>query len=154
RDAQPRELTLGIFMPVEAELGIEWKVAAELQKEGAEIAVYGIDIVVVHHRRRAYDPRIGQPRLGAAALLGAEYRGLLLRIADEYHPFLFLELGQILFHYVDFALTLANRHHFKCILRDVALKCRDEASGHRAHQGRGWQRLSAMVAEESHNSSL
>src|SRR4029453_1525933 len=142
------------FMPIDAELGIEWKVAAELKKEGTKIAVYGIGIVGVHHCRRAHDPRIGQPRPGAPALLGAEYGGLLLRLADEYYPFLFLELGQILFHPLVFALTLTKMHNGNCILRDVALKRRYEAAGHRAHQSRGGQRLFAMVAKEPHNSLL
>src|SRR5262249_22472502 len=34
------------------------------------------------------------------------------------------------------------------------LKHRYEASGHRAHQGGGWQRLSTMLAKEPHNSLL
>jgi hypothetical protein len=56
-DALVRELILRIFMSVQAQLGIEWKAGAELEKEGAEIAVHRIDVVVVHHRGRANDPR-------------------------------------------------------------------------------------------------
>src|SRR3984893_16607776 len=49
-DAFLRELALGVFMAVQAELGIERKVAAELEEERTEIAVDRIDVIVVHHR--------------------------------------------------------------------------------------------------------
>ena len=57
-DAFLRELALGVFMAVQAELGIERKIAAELEEERTEIAVDCIDVIVVHHRGGPYDPGI------------------------------------------------------------------------------------------------
>ena len=50
-DALPLQLTLGVFMAVEAQLGVIGKVAAELEKERPKITVDRIDVVVVDHCR-------------------------------------------------------------------------------------------------------
>jgi hypothetical protein len=67
-----RELTLGVFMAVQAQLGVIREIATELEKERREIPVDGVDVVVVHHCRRFDDPRgrLAGPR--ATPLLGAE----------------------------------------------------------------------------------
>src|SRR6516225_3590484 len=72
----PSELLLGVFVTVEAQLGIEWKVGAELQKERAEVAIHRVDVIVVHHGGGAHNPWIGQAGDRAPALLGAEHRRL------------------------------------------------------------------------------
>src|SRR5207342_2739657 len=58
RDAFACELALGVFVTVQAQLGIEWKVGAELEEERSEVAVHRIDVVVVHHRGGLHDPGI------------------------------------------------------------------------------------------------
>ena len=83
-----RQLALGVFMAVDAQLGIVGKVGAELQEERAEVLVHRVEVIVVHHGGRSHDPRIGPAGGRAAALLGAEHRRLLLRLADEDDPFL------------------------------------------------------------------
>jgi len=91
-DALPLQLTLGVFMAVEAQLGIVGKVAAKLEKERPKIIVDGIDVVVVHHRRRLDDPRVRPAAVRAVPLLGAEDRRLLLGLADKNDPFFEREL--------------------------------------------------------------
>src|SRR6476620_1983655 len=140
RDLFLRQLALGIFMAVQAQLGIEWKVAAELEEEGAEIPVHRIDVVVIHHRGRAYDPWIGLPGLGTPALLGAEYWRLLLSLADEHHPFFHGEFGQIFCHNLVLALPLAKLHERNLMLYREALQRSHKPSRHWGHQGRGRQR--------------
>src|SRR6201982_3527651 len=80
--------TLGVFVPVKAELGIERKVAAELEKERSKIPIDGIDVIVVHHRAAAHDPRIRLSRFRVAAPFGPEHRRVLLSLADEHDAFL------------------------------------------------------------------
>src|SRR5437016_3018971 len=123
-------------MAVDAQLGIERKVAAELEKEGAEIPVYRIDVVVVHHCGRTHDPWIGLAGFWISAPLGAEHRRLLLSLADEYYPFLFLELGQMLRHHLVFALPLVKLQKSNFTLRHEALHCSHKASAHLMYQRR------------------
>ena len=80
-DAFLGELTLGVFVAVEAELGIERKVAAELEKERPKIPIDSIDVLVVHYRAAAHDPRIRLSRFRVAAPLGPEHRGVLLGLS-------------------------------------------------------------------------
>src|SRR5215468_3278927 len=72
-----------VFVAVEAEFGIEGKVAAELEKERPEIPIDGIDVIIVHHCAAAHDPRIRPSCFRAAAPLGPEHRGVLLGLAHE-----------------------------------------------------------------------
>ena len=57
-DAVAGELALGVFVPVQTQLGRVRKVGTELEKERAEVAVDGVDLVVVDHRRGLYEPRV------------------------------------------------------------------------------------------------
>src|SRR6267378_1895912 len=93
-DAFPRELPLGVFVAVQAELGVERKVAAELEEEWPEVAIDGINVIVVHHRAAPHDPWVRPPAGRAATPLGAEHRSVLLRLADEHHPFLMRKAPQ------------------------------------------------------------
>ena len=43
-DPFARQLPLGIFVPVDAELGVERKIGAELDKERAELAVDSVNV--------------------------------------------------------------------------------------------------------------
>src|SRR6201993_2277528 len=102
------ELTLGVFMAVEAELGIERKVAAELEKERSKVPIDGIDVIVVDHRAAAHDPRIRLSRFRVAAPFGPEHRGVLLCLADEHDPFLGRKAPQMLGHHLVLRCPLQN----------------------------------------------
>ena len=153
-DAFAGELALGVFVTVEAQLGIERKVGAELQEERAEVAVHRIDVIVVHHGGGAHDPRIGQAGDRAPALLGAEHRRLLLGLADEHHAFLLVEFAQVLRHHGVLALALAELHERNLMLRHEAFQLGHEVAAHRAHQRRRRQRLAAVLAKEAHDPAL
>jgi hypothetical protein len=137
-------------MAVEAQLGVIGEVGAKLEKERPEIIVDGINVVVVDHRRRLDDPRIRPAAVRAVPLLGAEDRSLLLRLADKNDPFFEREVAQALHHHIVFALAFAKQHDGKAMPRDKAVELHHKPPAHRAHQGRGGQRLPAMVAEKAH----
>jgi hypothetical protein len=153
-DAFARQLPLGVFVPIQVQLGIERKVAAELEEERAEVAIHRVDVIVVDHCARAHDPGIGLTGLRVPALLGAEYRRLFLRLADEHNPFVFVERTQMLGHHGVFALPLVELHERHPLLGRKSFQRRDEAPADRAHQCPRWQRLAAMIAEKPHNSLL
>ena len=151
RDPFARELVLGIFVAVEAEFRVERKVAAEFEEERPKIAVDGVDVVVVHHRGRAHDPRVGRPGGRAFALLGAEHGRLLLRLADEQDAFPLPKAAQMFGHHVVLALALAERNERKPCPGHEAFQRRHEGARHRVHQRGRRQRLAAMGAEELHD---
>ena len=136
RDAFAGELSLGVFVTVEAQFGIERKVGAELQKERAEVAIHRVDVIVVHHRSGSHDPRIGQAGDRAPALLGAEHWRLFLSLADEHHAFLLVEFAQALRHHGVLALALAELHERNLVLRHEAFQLGHGGAAHRAHQRR------------------
>src|ERR1700732_629486 len=82
-------------MAVNAELGVVRKVRTELEEEGAEVAVQGIDVVVIDHGRRTHNPGIVLAALLVVPLLGAKDRRFLLRLADEGHAFSLAELSPV-----------------------------------------------------------
>jgi len=124
-DALLGELLLGVLVAVQAELGVVWEVAAELQEERPEVAVDGLDVVVVHHGAGADDPRIA-PAVRRVPLLGPEHRGLLLSLADEHHAFGALEAPQALGHHVVLALAGSELHHLDPVLSGATLPFRHE----------------------------
>ena len=87
------QLTLGILMTIQTELGIVGKVGTVLEKEGAKVLVNRINVVLIHQRRRTHDPRIAHSCLWITPFLGPEYVDLLLRFANEQHPFCLCKLG-------------------------------------------------------------
>ena len=133
-DRLAAELTLGVFMAVEAQLGVVWEVAAELEKERAEIAIEGVDVVVVDHRRRLDDPWISLAGAGAAPLLGAEHRGPLLGLADENNAFLCGKAAQMLGHHVVFALALGEGDDRQPMAGGKTFEFGNEPAAHRRHQ--------------------
>ena len=153
-DAFAGKSLLGVFVTVDAQLGIERKVGAELQKERAEVAVHRIDVIMVHHGGRAHDPRIGLPGDRAPALLGAEHRRLLLGLADEHHAFRPVEFAQLLRHHRILALALAELHERNLMLRHEAFQLGHEGPADRAHQRRRRQRLTTVLAKEAHDTAL
>ena len=148
------QLALGVFVAVETQFGIERKVGAELEEERAEAAVHRVDVVVVHHRGGAHDPRVRQAGDRALALLGAEHLRLLLGLADEHHAFRPMEFAQVLRHHVVLALALAELDERNPMLRHKAFQPGHEVPAHRAHRRRRRQRLAAVFAEEPDNPEL
>jgi hypothetical protein len=150
-DALLPELALGVFVAVQAQLGIERKVAAEFEEERSEIPVDGVDVVVVHHRAAPHDPRIGPARARAPASLGAEHGRVLLRLADEHDPLLMRKVPQMLGHDRILALPLAKLHEWDPMPGRKILQLRHKAPGHRAHQRCRRHRLPAMIAKKPDN---
>jgi hypothetical protein len=153
-DVFASQLPLGVFVAIDAKLGIERKVGAELQEERPEVTVYRIDVIVVHHGGGPHDPRVRLTGLWTPALLSAEHRGLLLRFADEDDPFFLAEVAQVLRHHRVFSLSFAERHQRHILAHHKLFQRRHKAPTHRAHQGRRRQRLAAMVPEEAHYPKL
>ena len=90
-DPAQGELALEPLVAVDAKLRVVGKVAAELQEERAEVPIHSVHVELIDHRRGAHQPGVGRARLRIAPPLGAKHRRLLLRFADEQHPFLGLE---------------------------------------------------------------
>src|SRR3954454_10768014 len=102
------QLPFGVFVTVDAELGVVWKVRAEFQEERSELAVHAVEIEVVHHRRGPYQPWISRARLLTAAALGSEHGRLLLGFADEHHSFGLSELLSLFRSNLILALSFAE----------------------------------------------
>ena len=92
--------------------------------------------------------------IGLLALLGAEDRGLLLRLADEHDAFWLAEFCQILRHHAVLALALAELDEGNVMVRHHAFQLGDEVAADRTHQRRRRQRLATVLAEESDNPAL
>jgi len=120
-------------MAIQAELGIKREVAAELQEERSEVPVHGVDVVVVHHRAAPHDPRVRPTRRRAPAALGAEHRGLLLRLADKHDPFIPPKLPQMFGHHRVLALPRTKLHERNPMAAYKVLQFRHERPRHRAH---------------------
>ncbi len=100
------ELALEVFVPVDAELGGVGKIGAELQEEGTEVLVHGVEVVKVHHRGGVVDPGDGALSGAEAFAYGARDGGLFLGDADKEDSLAALELAQVLLHDLVFALPL------------------------------------------------
>jgi len=91
---------------------------------------------MIHHRRRADDPRIDAPSV--PPLFRAKDRGFLLRLADEQHPFVTGEAGKVLLRDLVFALPLLERHEVDALGSGEPFDRVDESLTHgRNHHGRG-----------------
>src|SRR5262245_6624743 len=135
-------------MPVEVELPVVGKVAAELQKERPEIAIDSIEVIVIHHRRRLHDPGIALSCLCIPAFLGTKHGRLFLGLTHEDDPFLPLEFRQPLFRHFVLALSLSKLHHWNLVLLNETLDGLDELPADRSHQCRRRPRLLSMVSEK------
>jgi hypothetical protein len=113
---------------VEAQLGGVREIRAELQEERAEVGVDGIDVELVDHPGGLHDPRIRLP-VGVAASFGAKHHRLLLRPANEQHPLLGGEPGQVLAHHVVLALPLGEVHPGQPLVTGEAAHPRAERVG-------------------------
>src|SRR5262249_59533941 len=45
------QLSLDVFVAVEAQLGVAWKVRTELDEEGAEVLIHAVEVVMVEDRK-------------------------------------------------------------------------------------------------------
>jgi hypothetical protein len=139
-------LPLGPLVAVEAQLGVEREVAAELQKERAEIVIDAIKVKLVHHPGLQRDPRV-RGAVVAAALAGPEQRDLLLRPADEQHALGPGEGGQELAGHVVFALALGEVDPGDLPLGGEGPHRPGERLGHRRQCCRGRHRLAQVPAD-------
>ncbi len=103
-----RQLPLEGLVPVQTQLGVVRIIGADLEKERPEVVVQTIEIKVIDHRRGLHDPGIDRAGLRVAALLGAEYRRLLLGLANDQHALPPLRRHPIRQHNVLLPLPLRN----------------------------------------------
>ena len=89
------QLALGVFMPVQAQLGIVGKVGTELQEKGAEVLVHAVEVIIIDQGGGFDDPRIAGVLLRVVPFLSAIDGALLLRFADEDHAFALCEFGAL-----------------------------------------------------------
>jgi hypothetical protein len=48
------QLALEVLVPVQIDLGVVRKVGAELQEEGAEVAIHTVEVVMIHQGRQPH----------------------------------------------------------------------------------------------------
>src|SRR4029450_4896992 len=101
-------------MRIDDELGVVGKVRAEFQKKRPEVLVHAVEIVMVDHPCRLYDPGIGRARALTAATLRPHDARFFLRLADIQHPFVLLELPHVPLRDVVFALAPHSRRLPRC----------------------------------------
>ena len=135
-------------MPVDAQLGVVGEVRTELQEERAEIIVDGVEVVLVDHRRRGCQPRIGGAGGGVVAAFSAQHARLLLRPADVENALAPGPRAQVLPRTLVLALATAERHDVDPVVLGVALDGFDEALGHGRHQRRRRYRPAVHLPEE------
>ncbi len=140
-------------MPVQAQLRGVGEVRAELDEEGAEVAVHQVEVVLVDHGRGTHDPRVG-PTLTVPSLLGAEDRHLLLGLAHEEYAFVLLEPGQEPPGHVVLALTPPECDERHVLFVDEGLDGTHERSADWRHESRRWHGLAAMTSEKADHAEL
>jgi hypothetical protein len=132
-------LALGPLVAVDAQLGVEREVAAELQEERAEVLVQAVEVELVDHPGGALDPGVGTAVV-PASLLGAEQRALLLGPADEQHAFGAGEVGQVGVRKVVLALALGKVHPGDGVVAGESVHRLGERLGDRRQGGGGSHR--------------
>jgi hypothetical protein len=93
-------------MPADAELRVVGKVRAELQEEQSEVVVHAVDVEVVQPSRGPHLSWIRDSSLFIPPTLGAEHRGLLLRLPNKYNSLGSFELPALLRRDVVLSLAL------------------------------------------------
>jgi hypothetical protein len=148
------ELTLGILVTIQAQLGGEGKIGTKLQEERAEVLIHAIPVVVVDHGRGTNDPRIALTGLGVASLFGSEDGSLFLRFAKEHHALSLIEVAELFGHHLLLALSFLEQDQRDLVLLGKAFGGSDEALGHGTHEGRGSNGLSPMAVKKLHHSAF
>src|SRR3712207_5875238 len=80
-DARAFQLSFGVFVPVQAQFAVVREIRTELQKEWSEVAVYAIEIVVVHEGSGLHNPRVLRSGLRVVALLSSIHATFFLCLA-------------------------------------------------------------------------
>src|SRR5258708_14072222 len=111
-DPPPFQLAFRVLVPVDTELRVVGKIRAKLQEERAEVTVNRVEVVLVHHRRRAVEPCVRGARVGVPPSSCSEDRRLLLRLAHEEDPLLAAKALPILRGHVVLTLFLLERETF------------------------------------------
>jgi hypothetical protein len=143
------QLLFYVLVSVQAKLGIVGEVRAELQEEGAEIAVHAVNIKVIDHGGGTDQPGVGGPGLLIAPPLGAEHACFLLRLADEQYAFRCGELLPIGGGHIVFALTLFKQDDGDFLLFGKLIHLHDECLGDGIHQGTGGELVAAVKPEKA-----
>ena len=112
------------------------------------LVVDGVEVVVVHHRRRVGQPRVGRSGVGAVAALGPQHPRLLLRLADVEDALAPGPVAEVLPGPVVLALAAPERHDVDAVAFGVVLDRLDEALGQRRRQDRRGHRAAVELAEE------
>ena len=149
RDPGLGGLALGPMVAVEAQLGVEREVGAELHEERAEVVIDAIEVPLVDHAAGLDDPWV-RGAVGVAAFLGAEHPGLLLRPADEQHPLATTRRGmrgEILVHHVVLALSLGEVHDRHPAAAGIPSHRGAESLGDRRQRRRRGDRTTQLVAQ-------
>ena len=136
-------------MAIQTELGVVREIAAELQKEGTEVVVHGIDVVLVDHGGGADQPGIRCASLRVIAPLGPHHGRPFLGLADVDHSLLAAVLGQIARRHLIFPLPLGETDQRHSLLPGELLQARHERRGDRFHQHRGDHFGAALLPEET-----
>ena len=143
-------LPLGPVVAVDAQLGVVGEVAGELQEERPEGGVCAVEVPLVDDAGAPGDPRIRLP-FTVAAPLGPEHLVLLLRAADEHHPFLRGERRQALVHHIVLALPPSKIHHRDLVITGEPADrgCERIADrGQRSCRGHLAAKLAAQIAHQ------
>jgi hypothetical protein len=148
RDPGLPALPLGVLVPGEVDLAGVGEIAAELDKERAEIGVEAIEIPVVHHRLLLVEPRVPLPSRRIPAPCGPPHPGLLLGHADEQDALPAVVPGQVLLGDLVLALPRGEPDQVQPARIDVMTDVGGEPLGHRMHQRRGHELVAAVMAEE------
>jgi hypothetical protein len=139
-------LPFGPLVAVDAQLGVEGEVAAELEEKRAEVLIHAVEVEVVDHPGGACDPRVGAA-VFPAPLLDAEERGLLLGPPDEQHPLGALEAGQVLMGEVVLALALGEVHPRHGVVAGEGTHRLGERLGERRDGRRGGHRHAQLPVD-------
>jgi hypothetical protein len=152
-DAAFAKLALGVFVAVDAQLGVVGEVRAELQEERTEVIVDAVEVVVIDHRGSVHHPRVGHAGGGVAATLGAHHAGLLLCAADVQHAFVGVELLQDLLRDVVLALVFGKADHLHALLGDEAFDVGHEGIGLGGHASGRRKTLAEMATQVPHDAT-
>ena len=112
------ELTLGILMTIDAQLGRVREVRAKLEKEQPEILVHAVKVEVVDHRGGTNDPRIGRSRIFPAPPLRSKHDGFLLGASYEDHALVMLETLEVFPGDILLTLTFLEAHQRNPLVLD------------------------------------
>lgn len=99
---------LGIFVRIQAELGVIGRAEAELQKERSEVSIKPVEVTMIHHGCGLHDPGIALIGSRVMALLSAVDGALPLRLPHEHHSLVLSKSSPVLVGDFVLALTFAK----------------------------------------------